>query len=229
MQAPDFAQLGTPPFEARDLKFLFEHFPVPGIDADQAVQLVHERPTTLESLLESEYVFDALRDQTTMWLEVSPRLFFDVLLRRALPGKRHALERQTIHYLANLLGLFTRTERLYSVQPDEEQRFQYLVDLVQEAAQAGPERGFVVHSHIGNYALFLAGLCRDWIDARHRYKRRPVTLEYYCKMGQSYYFTASRHRMADRLGLREVFRELAGRFHYYRDGLERMNAQFIRH
>lgn len=229
MQAPDFARVGVPPFDEKDLKFLFEHFPVAGIDPERAVQLVHERPTTLESLLESEYVFAALQDQSTMWLEVSPRLFFDVLLRRALPGKRHAQERQTIHYLANLLGLFTRTERLYSVQPDEEQRFQYLVDLVQEAAQAGPERGFVVHSHIGNYALFLAGLCRDWIDARHRYKRRPVDLQYYCRMGQSYYFTASRHRLADQLGLRNVFRDLAERFHYYRDGLERMNADFRRH
>jgi hypothetical protein len=229
MQAPDFAQLGVPPFDEKDLKFLFAHFPVAGIDPERAVQLVHERPTTLESLLESEYVFAALQDQSTMWLEVSPRLFFDVLLRRALPGKRHAQERQTIHYLANLLGLFTRTERLYSVQPDEEQRFQYLVDLVQEAAQAGSERGFVVHTHIGNYALFLAGLCRDWIDARHRYKRRPVDLQYYCRMGQSYYFTASRHRLADQLGLRNVFRDLAERFHYYRDGLERMNADFRRH
>ena len=229
MQAPDFAQSGAPPFDERDLRFLFEHFPVPGIDPTQAVQLVHERPTTLESLLESDFVYEAIRDQQTLWLEVSPRLFFDVLLRRALPGRRHAQERQTIHYLANLLGLFTRTERLYSVQPDEERRFQYLVDLVAEAAQAGPERGFVVHSHIGNYALFLAGICRDWIDARHRYKRRPVDLEYYCKMGSSYYFTASHHRMAERLGLREVFRDLAQRFHYYRDGLERMQSEFVRH
>ncbi len=229
MHAPDFAQLGGLPFEEKDLRFLFEHFPVPGIDPAQAIEAVHARPTTLESLLESDYVFDAINDQKTVWLEVSPRLFFDVLLRRALPGRRHAQERQTIHYLANLLGLFARTERLYRVQSDEAQRFQYLVDLVQEAAQAGPERGFLVHSHIGNYALFLAGLCRDWIDARHRYKRRPVDLSYYCRMGRAYYDTASRHRMAETLGLREVFRDLAQRFDYYRDGLERMNATLVHH
>lgn len=229
MHAPDFAQLGGLPFEEKDLKFLFEHFPVPGVDPAQAIAAVHARPTTLESLLESDYVFNAINNQKTVWLEVSPRLFFDVLLRRAMPGRRHAQERQTIHYLANLLGLFTRTERLYRVQSDEAQRFQYLVDLVQEAAQAGPERGFLVHSHIGNYALFLAGLCRDWIDARHRYKRRPVDLSYYCRMGRAYYDTASRHRMAETLGLREVFRDLAQRFDYYRDGLERMNATLVHH
>ncbi|HXG28813.1 MAG TPA: hypothetical protein VNJ47_08185 [Nevskiales bacterium] len=229
MQTPDFARLGPPPFETKDLKFLFEHFPVPGVDPAQAAQAVLERPTTLESLLESEYVYAAITGRQTLWLEVSPRLFFDILLRRALPGRRHALERKTIHYLANLLGLFARTDRLFSVQPDEAQRFHYLVDLAQEAAVSDAERGFVVHSHIGNHALFLAGLCRGWIDARYRYHRRPVNLEYYCQMGQSYFFTASCHPLADELGLREVFRDLAGRFHYYRDGLERMQGSLLRH
>ncbi len=229
MQVPDFAQVGSQPFDAADLRFLFEHFPVPGIDIEDAIARVQAQPTTLESLLESDYVFDALNDQATSWLEVSPRLFFDIVLRRALPGRRQPQERQTIHYLANLLGLFVTTERLYSVQPDEAERFRYLVDLVTAAAQAGPERGFVVHSHIGNYALFLSGMCRAWIDARHRYYRRPVDLQYYCRMGQAYYFTASRHRLADAFGLRDVFRDLAQRFDYYRDGLERMNAEFIHH
>lgn len=224
MQMPDFARLGPPAFEEQDLRFLFGHFPVPGVNLDEAVRLAIERPTTLESLLESDYVHAAIQDQQVLWLEVSPKLFFNVLLRRSLPGARNATTRRTIHYLANLLGLFTRTDRLYRVQEDEEQTFQYLVDLVQEAANAGPERGFMVHSHIGNYALFLAGICRPWIDYRHQYKRRPVNIEYYCRMGRGYYFTASRHRMADQLGLRPVFQDLAQRFDYYRAGMEKMAA-----
>lgn len=229
MMTPDFAQIGPPPFDERDLRFLFEHFPLPGIDPNEAVQRVHERWTTLDSLLESDYVFAAIQDPATRWLEVSPRLFFNVLLRRCLPGARHSLERRTIHYLANLLGLFARTDRLYRVQPDEEQSFSYLVDLVQEAAQSGPERGFVVHSQIGNYAMFLAGMCKPWIEHRYRYKNRPVTLEYYCKMGRSYYFTASRHRLADELGLRPVFQQLAERFDYYRGGIEEMAQRYWLH
>jgi len=117
-----------------------------------------------------------------------------------------------------------RSERVCRVQADEEQSYHYLVDLVQEAAQAGPERGFYVQSHIGNYALWLAGVCRPWIDYRHRYKRRPVDVNYYCRMGRSYYATASRHRIAEQLGLRPVFQDLAQRFDYYRGGLEKMAA-----
>jgi len=226
MEMPDFAQVGPPAFDEKDLRFLFAHFPVPGVNQDEAVQLALERPTTLESLLDSDYVHRAIQDRQLLWLEVSPKLFFNVLLRRSLPGARNAQARRTIHYLANLLGLFARTDRLYRVQVDEDKTFHYLVDLVQEAAQSGPERGFLVQSQIGNYALFLAGICRPWIDHRHRYKRRPVDVEYYCRMGASYYFTASRHRLADQYGLRPVFQDLAQRFDYYRAGLERMSARW---
>lgn len=229
MHAPDFAQLGPPSLENRDLLFLFEHFPVPGVDAVAAAQRVHEQPNTLESLLESRYVFDAIQDRRTLWLEVSPKLFFNVLLRRCLPGKRRAEERRTLHYLANLLGLFAKSERLYQVQPGEEKSFQYLVDLVQEAAQSGPERNFVVQCQIGNFALFQSGWCADWIEHRHQYGRRPVDVQYYCKLGRSYYFTAAQNFRAAQLGLKPVFGELARRFDYYREGLQRMRAELTAH
>src|SRR5262245_5066702 len=130
MHKPDFAQLGPPLLDRGDLMFLFEHFPVPGVDAVEAVRRVQENWNTLDSLLESDYVFESLCDQRVAWLEVSPRLFFNVLLRRSLPGKRRAEERRAIQYIANVLGVFTRTERMYRVQDGEEKSFQYLVDLV---------------------------------------------------------------------------------------------------
>jgi hypothetical protein len=227
MQRPDFAQLGPPMLDAGDLLFLFEHFPVPGVDAVEAARRAHEHWNTLDSLLESDYVFDAISDKGVMWLEVSPKLFFNVLLRRCLPGRRHSMERQAISYLANLLGLFARADRLVRVQDGDEKTFGYLVDLVREAAESGPDRGFVVQSHIGNYAMVLSGLFAPWIEHRHRFHRRPVTLEYYCHMGSSYYFTASHHRLAGQFGVRGVFRELADRFEYYRGGLERLSAKVL--
>lgn len=229
MQAPDFARWSQPRFSQRDLVFLFEHFPVPGVDAITAAQRVIEQPSTLDSMLEADYVFDAIQDRETFWLEVSPKLFFNILLRRCLPGRRNAAERQAIHYLANLLGLFAQTDRVYRVAADEQASFHYLVDLVAEATQAGPERAFLVQSHIGNFAMFTAGVCAEWVEHRHRYKRRPVTVEYYCKMGRSYYFTASRHPLASTFGVQQVFRELAERFAYYRDGLEKLAERHLPH
>lgn len=222
MQSPDFATAGLQHFQHKDLLFLFEHFPVPGVDPVEAVQRVHAQPLMLESVLESRYVHDALMDRRAQWLDVSPQLFFDVMLRRALPGPRDRLERQVIHYLANLLGLFARTERVYRLQADDAACFEYLADLVREGLESGPDRRFLVNAHIGNYALYLSGVCAPWVEYRRDVRRRPVSLEFYKRMGSSHYASAAGSHHAQDFGLREVFRRLAERFEHFRLGLRRM-------
>lgn len=227
MQSPDFAVAGSLPFSQKDLLFLFEHFPVDGIDAVEAVRRVHEQPLMLESILESRYVGDALMNRRAAWIDVSPQLFFDVMLRRALPGRRDPLERKVIHYLANLLGLFTHTERVYQVQAGEAERYEYLVDLVQETLREDPHRRFLANAHIGNYALYLSGICAPWVEYRRDYKRRPVSLEYYKRMGRSHYATASGSEYARDFGLREIFHHLADRFEYFRVGLRQLAEEVL--
>lgn len=222
MQSPDFAAVGPHSFAPNDLLFLFEHFPVAGVDPVEAVRRVHEQPNTLESILESRFVHEALMDQRAQWLHVSPQLFFDVMLRRVLPGPRDRLERQVIHYLANLLGLFSRTERVYQVHQDDEGRYEYLADLVQAGLQSGPERQFLVNAQIGNYSLYTSGICAPWVEYRRDYKRRPVSLEFYKRMGRSHYASAAGSLQAQEFGLRDIFRRLAERFEYFRAGMQRL-------
>lgn len=222
LDVPDFARLDPPLLSQRDLLFLFEHFPVPGIDPLAAARQVIEHPSTLESLLESRYVQDALDGNAGVWLDVSPRLYFGVQLRRALAGRRAPGERQTLHYLANLLSLFVSTERLYAVQSDDARRYEYLADLVAEIAQSPPSRRFLAEAHLANYALFLSGLCAPWIEHRRRYRNRPLSLDYYAGMGRSYYAQAAGETQAQTFGLRDVFTQLAQRFDYFRGGLERL-------
>lgn len=227
MQLPDFATMGPQGFSRQDLLFLFEHFPVPGVDPVEAIRRVHEQPSTLESILESRFVHDALMDQRARWLNVSPQLFFNVMLRRAMPGPRDRLERQVIHYLANLLGLFTRTERVYQLQQGDAGRYEYLADLVREGMEAGPERQFLVNAHIGNYALYLSGLCAPWVEYRRDFKRRPVSLEFYKRMGRSHYASASGSVQAQQFGLREIFRRLAERFEHFRCGMQKLGQDVL--
>lgn len=222
MQSPDFAQFGATALEQKDLLFLFEHFPVPGTDAVEAARRVIEQPSTLESLLESRYVQDAMLDPTSAWVDVSPKLYFNVMLRRSLAGRRDSGERRTIHYLSNLLALFSNSERLHRVQAGETQDYDYLVDLMHEARNAGHERRFLVLSQIGNYALFLAGWCAPWIEHRRRYFNRPLGLDYYCNMSRAHFASAAKHELADTFGLKPVFAQLALRFDYYRGGIEKM-------
>ena len=142
-------------------------------------------------------------------------------------GRRSAEEREVLNYLAHLLALFARAERLHQIQPGEPSRFDYLVDLVLESAQSVGERQFLVHSHIGNYALFIAGLRAEWVAHRQKYRRRPVSLDYYCDTGRSFYRSAAGHDLAERFSLRRVFQQLSDRFDYYRQGLERLGRQHL--
>lgn len=226
MQTPDFAQLGHPPLPARDLNFLFEHFPGK-IDVARAITEVGQFFNTLDSMLDADYVYEALRDAETFDLPVSPQLWFEVMLRHELPGRRTRQEQQALHYVAHLLALFSRAERLRRVQDGEDSSYDYLVDLVAEEQAADASRRFVVQAHIANYSLFLGGVCAEWIEHRHRYKRRPVTVGYYRDMGASRFHMASRHPLADEFGLTTTYRELAQRFDYYRGGLEKMAAEHL--
>jgi len=224
---PDIADLNKPLLDERDLLFLFEHFPQPGVDAIEAVRRIHEMPSTLESLLDSDYVHRAMLDSSVRWLDVSPRLFFNVLLRHALRARRGPGEREAVNYLANMLALFVRAERSVRVEPGDERHYDYLVDLVTEAAGAAPERQFLVHCHIGNHALFVSGFYARAIEHRHRYRRRPVTLDYYRQVGRSFYAEAARNSRATRFGLRDAFTQFAQRFEYYRSGLDRIAGETL--
>lgn len=225
MQRPDFACATA--LSPADLNFVLAHFPGGVADPVEAVRRLHEAPSTLDGLLDSAFLQRALLESESLQLSASPALVFNVLLRRCLPGRRSAEERETLNYLAHLLALFARADRLHRIQPGETGRYEYLVDLVLESAAAVGERQFLVHSHIGNYALFIAGLRAEWIAHRQRYRRRPVSLDYYCQTGSSFYRCAAGHDLAERFSLRRVFRQLSERFDYYRTGLEQLGRQHL--
>ena len=127
-----------------------------------------------------------------------------------------------IRYLANLLSLFVRTDRLYRVQPGEQESFEYLIDLIAEAAESEHERQFLVHAHLGNYALFLAGVGRGWIEHRLRYGRSDLGVDYYRDMGRNAYHQAASHRLARDLDLAPVLDYLADGFDGYARALQQL-------
>jgi hypothetical protein len=226
MDTPDFAQRGLVPLPAEDVRFLLEHFPG-AVDIDAASRELSTLFNTLDSMLEADYVYDALCGTGALNLPVSPQLFFEVMLRRALPGRRSRTEQKALHYVAHLLRLYVRAERLHRVQDGEPQTYEYLVDLVVAEQEAPEDRRFLVQAQIANYALFLAGVNAEWIDHRHRYAHRPVTPQYYADMGATRFYAASRHRLAESFGLTAVYRELAFRFEYYRAGLQRLASRIV--
>jgi len=222
MRRPDFAHADLGPLAPPDLRFLIDRMPQAGGSYQEMAALLQAMPTTLESMLTSDYVYDLIRDRQRLLLDLSPFLLFSVLLRRSLGRPRSPLERRVVNYLANLLTLFMTAERLHRVKPEDPEPHQHLVALFAGAAGAEPRRQFVTYAHLGNYALWLTGMQAEWLQARHRHGRRPVSPRYYAEAGRSGFERAARHRLARELELEDVFLRLALMFDFYRDGLHRM-------
>jgi hypothetical protein len=216
---PDFVARGLDRLTDEDLRFLVEHFPQPAASYEEMARIFASLPTTLESTLDAEYVYRRILENRRELLQISPFLLFNVLLRRSIGGARTPIDRAVVNYLANLLSLFVRTERLYRAEAGDRQSYEYFVDLAAEAARADEHRRFLLHAHIGNYALYLTGIFRDALEYRRRYKRRPVDPGYYADMGRTGYRDAASNRLAKLYKLNDVFLRLALRFDHYRERL----------
>jgi hypothetical protein len=186
-------------------------------------------PSTLESMLEAEYVYRNIFENRGELLEISPFLLFNVLLRRATGGARTPTERAVVNYLANLLSLFVRADRLHRPEAGDSESYEYFVDLAAAAARADERRRFLLQAHIGNYALYLTGIFRDALEYRHRYKRRPVDARYYADMGRAGYRDAASNRLARVYELEDVFLRLALRFDHYRERLNMLAREHLFH
>jgi hypothetical protein len=88
------------------------------------------------------------------------------------------------------------------------------------------ERRFRVMVHLGNYALWLAGLFPDYIAARHLRKGGP-DVTYYDALGRRGFGLASDHALADRYGLDAVLRTAAERFPSVRGALNGLSDRVL--
>jgi hypothetical protein len=140
-----------------DLRFLVENFPEPAASYEDIARIFASLPITLESTLDAEYAYRKIFENGRELVEISPFLLFNVLLHRCIGSAYTQTERVVVNYMANLLGLFVCTERVYRPEAGNRQSYEYFVALAAEAARADERRRFLLQAHIGNYALYLRG------------------------------------------------------------------------
>ncbi len=157
--------------------------------------------------------------------EPSAALFLYVALRRLLL-EVGVDDRAVSDYCAALVLAFGRRDRAYRVGEHDENRYEYLVDLVAEAGRAEGDRQFQVRLHLGNFSLWLSGIFPDYIAARRVSKAGP-DLPYYEQLGASGFRMASDHRLADAYGLAPVLRSAAERFGALRVALNRFSDRML--
>jgi hypothetical protein len=184
-------------------------------------QLAAEGP---DALLEKPELLERLLAVRTM-LVPSEALFFYVVLRHAL--RRSGVDdRDLADYLGSLMLEFGRRDRAWRVDWNDDARHSYLVDILVDLEAASGERRFKVMAHLGNYALWLAGLFPDYIAAR-RLRGGGPDVSYYVALGRRGFGMASDHELADHYGLEGVFRSAAERFPDIRTALNGVSERYL--
>lgn len=176
-------------------------------------RLASEGPDTL---LDTPELLERLLTVRTM-LVPSEALFFYVLVRHAL-CRAGVDDRDLADYLAALLLEFGQRDRAWRVDWNDDQRHRYLVDILTDLEATDGARRFKVMVHLGNYALWLAGIFPDYIAAR-RLRRGGPDVTYYDALGRRGFGLASDHTLASEYGLAEVLRAAAERFSSLRGAL----------
>lgn len=176
-----------------------------------------------DSLLDDPRVRNALL--TDPEVNVGPTLVFYVLVRQALL-EVGIDDRETADFVASMVVAFGEAGRAYRVEEHDEEEFRYLVDLISSLRTAEARRAFLLHSHLGNHSLWLAGLFPDYLEARTRRRGAPG-IAYYESMGSNGYRQAAGSREAEALGVREVFIRVADSFGEVRTALNRLSDRYL--
>jgi hypothetical protein len=195
----------------------------PGARTRAEERLAREGP---DGLLDEPGLLEALLALRSLAVP-SAALFAYVAVRHALLAAGLD-DRPLADYLAALLLEFGRLDRSTRVQAVDDQTYHYLTEIVNDLAhdQGSPERRFHLQAHLGNYALWLAGLFPDFIAVR-RQRRGGPDLPYYDALGRRGFGAAAEHSLAERYGVASIYRLAAERFPAVRQALNRLSDRVL--
>lgn len=177
------------------------------------------RERGLDALLDDRAVLQALVLRSRI-SQVPAPLFFYVLVRHALL-QREILDHQLADYTAAVLLEFGGAGRAHRAAAGGE-AYHYLVDILGALQTARGEQEFQLRVHLGNFALWLAGVFPDHVS--HRVQRRGAPpLSYYDEMGAAGFRMAAGSELALRHGLGDLFLRAADRFRDVRSALNSLS------
>jgi hypothetical protein len=178
------------------------------------------RAEGLDGLLDDARVLHQVMRRDGISRAPAPLVFY-LLVRHALL-QREIHDRQLADYTAAVLLEFGMAGRAGHVDGGEGEPFAYLADILAAIDRARGEREFLLRVHLGNYALWLAGLFPDHIT--HRVQRRGAPpISYYDAMGATGFRTAAGSQTALRYGVGDLFMGVADRFADVRSALNSLS------
>jgi len=152
-------------------------------------------------------------------------LFLYVLVRHALlrVGER---DRAVCDYLSAVLLTFAARGRAERIGDADDEMYDTVAALLDDVNDNDPRRAFLVRVHLGNYALWIAGLFPDYVEQR-KWRRGGPDLGYFEEMGRRGFALASEHRIAEQCGMTELYALVAERFGILRVALNSVSDTLL--
>ena len=178
----------------------------------------------IDAILDDERLPRALL-RSRLGAHASMPLFLYVMVRHALlrAGER---DRSVSDYLAALLLAFGARGRAERASDADDQLYDTLAALLDDVNDRDPRRAFLVRVHLGNRALWVAGLFPDHVEQR-RWRRGGPDLEYFEKLGRRGFELAAEHRIAEQYGMANVYGLIAARFGLLRVALNTLSDTLL--
>lgn len=197
---------------------------VQGQPSEQEALEAALRERGIDALLDDPRLAAALLERPT-GARASYGLLVYVLVRRVL---REAGEHDRVlaDLVASVVLHFGLGDRAHRIREHDDVRHETLVSLAHDAESADPTRAFLTRAHLGHYALWVAGLFPDRIEAQH-HRRGGPDLDYYDEMGRRGYSMAARHRLAATHGVEHLFEAASDRFPRMRVALNRLSDRVL--
>jgi len=129
-------------------------------------------------------------------------------------------------YLGALLLEFGRPQRAYQITGYDDATYQYLTDIVADMGNETGRRGFLLKAHLGNFALWMAGVFPDYITAR-RHRSGAPGLSYFESLGARGFRMAADHRLARDYDLSALYGRAADAFSALRVALNRVSDRLL--
>jgi hypothetical protein len=123
-------------------------------------------------------------------------------------------DRELIRYVTDLLVEFIHVDNLFRLRDQQGRRLEPLVDMVLDLRDQAPADEREARKHIGDYALFVAGLYPESLT-----RRRAVSPEYYIARGKEAYLIVA--EMDRSKPTESLFRKLSDQFEYCVTALNR--------
>jgi hypothetical protein len=143
--------------------------------------------------------------------------FFQQVVRNTYEGKLGLNDPDVTTYVARLLCEFSESDKLFKVRDDEGRPIDDLTEMVEAADPVhGTATSFdaerALRKHIGDYALFVAGMYPEAMGSSRRLRRNQPSLGELIHAGKESYYIVSQFNLFEYEQEAPLFARLSDRF-----------------